>query len=229
MIHEHEVIYVITGINPEAVKWGDDHYDRPLCPGLQPGPPSQTPGGLGQGYWSVSKVTWPPNLELRRWRSSGPSSRMAWEKLAGNVTNSLNLSHMCAYSAILRLKIIHNKPIEAVELSKIPRDIRGRVPLSEIISPTDFGWDDVVQQPPISRSYLKYWAYQIYIYIYIYKWTVGPLWIFPRAGAGYYRWNLLFSFFYFPQSTMLKDMCILLLMKPAFYFWTYFFQTPPSF
>ena len=37
----------ITGINPEAVKWGDDHYDRLLCPGLQPSPPSQTPGGLG--------------------------------------------------------------------------------------------------------------------------------------------------------------------------------------
>ena len=38
----------IMGINPEAVKWGDEHYDRPLCPGLQPGPPSQTLGGLGQ-------------------------------------------------------------------------------------------------------------------------------------------------------------------------------------
>ena len=39
---------------------GDDHYDHPLCPGLQPGPPSQTPGGLGQRYWSVGEVTWPP-------------------------------------------------------------------------------------------------------------------------------------------------------------------------
>ena len=66
----------ITGINLEAVKWGDNHYDHPLCPGLQPGPPSQTPGGLGQSYWSVSEVTWPPELELRRWRSSGPSSLM---------------------------------------------------------------------------------------------------------------------------------------------------------
>ena len=28
-------------------------------PALQPGPPSQTPGGLGQSYWSVSEVTWP--------------------------------------------------------------------------------------------------------------------------------------------------------------------------
>ena len=43
---------------------------------LQSGPPSQTPGGLGQRYWSVSEVTWPPQLELRRWRSSGPSSVM---------------------------------------------------------------------------------------------------------------------------------------------------------
>ena len=66
----------ITGINPEAIKLGVNRYDRPLCPGLQPGPPSQTPGGLGQRYWSVSAVTWPPKLELRRWGSSGPSSLM---------------------------------------------------------------------------------------------------------------------------------------------------------
>ena len=39
-------------------------------------PPSQTPGGLGQRYWSVSEVTWPPKLEFRRWGSSGPSSLM---------------------------------------------------------------------------------------------------------------------------------------------------------
>ena len=38
---------------------GEDHYDHLLCPGLQSGPPSQTPGGLGQRYWSVSVVTWP--------------------------------------------------------------------------------------------------------------------------------------------------------------------------
>ena len=34
--------------------------------------------------------------------------------------------------------------------------------------------------------------------------------------------NFFLIFFYFPQSTLLKDMCILLLMKPAFYFGTYF-------
>ena len=39
--------YAITGINPEAVKWGDDRYDRLLCHGLQPGPPSQNPRGPG--------------------------------------------------------------------------------------------------------------------------------------------------------------------------------------
>ena len=80
----------ITGINPEAVKCGDDHYDRLLCPGLQPGPPSQTPGGLGQRYWSVSEVTWPPKLELRRWRSSGPSSLMRFVKTVNiNFTDNL--------------------------------------------------------------------------------------------------------------------------------------------
>ena len=72
----------ITGINPEAFRWGVDRYDRLLCPGLQPGPPSQTPGGLGQRYWCVSEVTWPPQMELRRWRSSGPSSVMNFNVFA---------------------------------------------------------------------------------------------------------------------------------------------------
>ena len=40
--------YNITGINPEAILKMGDHYGHLLCPGLQPGPPSQTPGGLGQ-------------------------------------------------------------------------------------------------------------------------------------------------------------------------------------
>ena len=95
---------------------------------------------------------------------------------------------MCAYSAILRLKIMNNKSIEAIELSKIPRDIWARVALSEIIPRTDFRRGDVVQRSPISQSYLGYWAYRIYIgewsdrygYIYIY-------FFFPRAGAGDYR------------------------------------------
>ena len=48
--------------------------------------------------------------------------------IAGNDTISIiNLSHMCAYSAILRLESISNKSIEAIELSKIPRDIWARV------------------------------------------------------------------------------------------------------
>ena len=56
-----ELLHVlITGINPKAILMVGDHCDHPLCPGLQPGPPSQTPGGLGQRYWSVSVVTWPP-------------------------------------------------------------------------------------------------------------------------------------------------------------------------
>ena len=94
---------------------------------------------------------------------------------------------MCAYSAILRLKIINNKSIEAIELSKIPRDIRAKVVLSEIIRRTNFRRGDVVQRTPMSRSYLGCWAYRIHIgewsdrygYIYIYI-------FFPRAGAGDY-------------------------------------------
>ena len=74
-----------------------------------------------------------------------------------------NLGHICAYSAILRLKIINNESNEAIELSKIPCDICARVALSEVIPRTDFGRGDVVQRSPISRSYLGYWAYRIYV------------------------------------------------------------------
>ena len=60
--------------------WGYLIGGRPLWPPAVPRlvacPPSQTPGGLGQRYWSVSAVTWPTKLELRRWGSSGPSSQM---------------------------------------------------------------------------------------------------------------------------------------------------------
>ena len=149
--------------------------------------------------------------------------RGAWEKFAGNDTiSTINLSHMCAYSAILRLKIINNKSIEAIELSKIPRDIWARVALSEIIPRTDFRRGDVVQRSPISRSYLGYWAYRIYIgewsdhYGYIY------MYFFLGRGQEITGKTLFFLVFYFPQSTLPKDVCILLLMKPAFYFWTYF-------
>ena len=44
--------------------------------------------------------------------------RGVWKKFSGNVSISIiNLRHMCAYSAILRLKITNNKSIEAIELS----------------------------------------------------------------------------------------------------------------
>ena len=55
----------------------------------------------------------------------------------------------------------------------------------------------------------------------IYKWTVGPLWIYVYtyihfSSGGGRRLPVkpyFFSFLYFPQSTLLKDMCILLLMN----------------
>ena len=112
--------------------------------------------------------------------------RGGWKKFSGNITVSIiNLSHMCAYSAILRLKIINNKSIEAIELSKIPRDIWARVALSEIIARTDFRRGDVVQRSPISRSYLGYWAYRIYIG----EWSdrYGYIYFFPRSRAGDYQ------------------------------------------
>ena len=64
---------------PRLLNEGTTTMTARFAPALKPGPPSQTPGdlGLGQRYWSVSEVTWPPNLELRRWRSSGPSSLMS--------------------------------------------------------------------------------------------------------------------------------------------------------
>ena len=77
---------------------------------------------------------------------------------------------------------------------------------------------------PISGSYLGYWACRIYIY----RGMVGPLWIhitYFCLGRGLEitgKTLFFLVFFYFPQSTLIKDVCILLLMKPAFYFWTYF-------
>ena len=53
-----------------------DHYDHPLWPGLQPDPPSQTPGVLSQRYWRVSVVTWPQKSGFSEVGSSGPSSLM---------------------------------------------------------------------------------------------------------------------------------------------------------
>ena len=64
------------GNQSQAILMVGDHHDHPMCRGLQPGPPSQTPGGLGQRYWSVM---WSPdhrNLEFLGWGSSGPSSLM---------------------------------------------------------------------------------------------------------------------------------------------------------
>ena len=143
----------------------------------------------------------------------------AWEKFAGNVTISIiNLSHMCAFSAILRLKI-NNKSIEAIELSKIPRYIWARVALSEIIPRTDFRRGDV-----------GHWSVDLtwdtgYVG-YMYRWMVGPLWIhiiYFCLGQGLeITGKTLFFLIFAPQSTLFKGVCILLLMKPAFYFWTYF-------
>ena len=46
----------------------------PAVPRLAARPSQSNPGGLGQRYWSVSEVTWPPKLDFWRWGSSGPSS-----------------------------------------------------------------------------------------------------------------------------------------------------------
>ena len=61
--------------------------------------------------------------------------------------------------------------VGVIELSKIPRDIWARVALSDLILHIYFGQGDVEQQPSNSRSYLRYWAYRIYIYTYIGEWS----------------------------------------------------------
>ena len=151
--------------------------------------------------------------------------RGAWEKFAGNVAISIIiLSYMCAHSAILQLNIINNKSIEAIQLRKIPRDIWARVALSGIIPRTDFRRGDVVQRSPISQSYLGYWAYRIYIGEWSNRYGYICVYIFSSGGGRRLPVKPYFFLisFNFPLSTLLKDVCILLLMKPAFYFWTYF-------
>ena len=76
------------------------------CARLAARPPSQTPGGLGQRYWSVSEVTWPPKLELRRWRSSGPSILMwtSTDVRAWMVGDLPRTTMVCEYVSILFLQ-----------------------------------------------------------------------------------------------------------------------------
>ena len=130
----------------------------------------------------------------------------AWEKFAGNVAISIiNLRHMCAYSASLRLNIINNKSIDAIELSKIPRDIWTRVALSEIILCTDFRRGDAGHQSVdlkilgMSDIYIGEWSDR-YGYI---------LYIFASGGG----WRLpvklyFFSFFYISHSQHCLKMCV---------------------
>ena len=87
-------------------------------------------------------------------------------------TSIITLSHMCAYSSeILRLKIINNKSIEAIELSKMYTTWHLGKGGTERDNPphrfqTRWCW------LPISGSYLGYWTCRIY------RWMVGPLWIY---------------------------------------------------
>ena len=121
----------------------------------------------------------------------------------------INLSHMCAYSAILRMRIINN---EAIELSKIPRDIWARVALSEIIPHTDFRQGDVVQRSPISRSYLGYWAYQIcigeWLDHYGYTHTYIYIYIFLGRGQEITGKTLFFLIFFISHSQHCLKMCV---------------------
>ena len=90
------------------------------------------------------------------------------------------------------------KSIEAIELSKIPRDIWARVALSEIIPRTDFRQGDVGHQSVDLTQDTGHVGYYIYIYtlftkphIYICEWSDRYgyiLYIFAsRATAGDYR------------------------------------------
>ena len=137
-----------------------------------------------------------------------------------------NCSHTCAYSAILRLKSINNKSIEAIELSNLDTTWH--------LGKGGTEWDNPLQRfrtkwccaTATNQSILP----RILGISDIYRWMIGPLWIHIYIYLFLLgRWQeisgetLFFShFFYFPLSTLLKDMCILLLVKPAFYFWPYF-------
>ena len=134
--------------------------------------------------------------------------RGAWEKFAGNVTMSIiNLSHMCAYSAILRLKIINNKSIEAIEHSKIPRDIWAWVPLSEIIHPLhrlQTGWCATVTNQSILPRILGISD------IYIGEWSdrYGYIYFFSSGGGRRLPVKPYFFSFYISHSQHCLKMCV---------------------
>ena len=77
----------------------------------------------------------------------------AWQKFR-SAARINNFSQMCVYLAILQLKVMNKKLIKGNELQGL-NSTRDQVAMSwvalrEIIPPTHFGWDDVVQKTPIS-------------------------------------------------------------------------------
>ena len=103
---------------------------------------------------------------------------------------------MCGYSAILRLKIINNKSIEAIELSKIPCDIWERVALSEII-PAQIS-DGVMLCN--SHKSVDLGARILGISdIYIGEWSnrYGYIFVFPRVGGRFPVKPYFFLIFWF--------------------------------
>ena len=131
----------------------------------------------------------------------------AWEKFCRHCYQFNNLIHMCAYSAILRLKIINNKSIEAIKLSKIPRDIWGRWHWVRYY-PHRFqtGWccATVTNQSILPR---------ILGISDIYRWTVGPLWIhtyifFLGRGQEITGETLFFSHFFISYSQHCLKICV---------------------
>ena len=158
------------------------------------GPRSVRPQGAASNVW------WFMNAKLYTWCS---------REICRQCYEFNNLSHMCTYSAILRLKIINNTFIEAIKLSKVPHGIWERVALSEI--------SDGVVLCNIHQSVDLTWDTGHIGYIQVDGRTVMDTDIYLFI-TGETLFCLIFSFF--PQSTLLKDLCILLLMKPAaFYFW----------
>ena len=130
--------------------------------------------------------------------------RGAWEKFAGNVTISIiNLSHMCAYSAILRLKIIKKQIYRG---DRAQQDTtwhlsKGGTERDNPQHRFQTGWccATVTNQSILPR---------ILGISDIYRWMVGPLWIhiyiYFEFSSGW-GWRLpvkpyFFSFFFISHS-----------------------------
>ena len=100
---------------PRLFNWGLTAKTARCAPACSQFLPVKPQRSLGQRYWSVNAVTWPPKLELRRWRSSGPSSLM------------YTLVHYPSLVQIMACRLYGAKPLSEPRLEHCKLDLQEQI------------------------------------------------------------------------------------------------------